>query len=1111
MKKLNILFLLLLIAINATAQNNVPLEQILQKEALRNFEKLSHEPVPAYYISYRVYEVTTVSAGSSFGEVNSNYQSKNRLLKAIVRVGSPELDNTHEIKTDENDWFSNNANCIELPIEENPEAIALLVWDYTDRVYKESMQRYQKVQANVAVKVAAEDKSPDFSSEKGEVYSEPVVSDKTLSKQASEMEERIRMYSATFRENQELVSGESSFRIELLRSYFVDTEGACITQNSLQYRLGMDASAVADDGMNLPLYKSYFAHSYKEMPDNKTVLNDAQEMSKMLSDLRRAPVVDTYAGPALLSPEASGVFFHEFFGHRIEGARMKQESDAQTFKKKVGEQVLSKDMTVFFDPTIRYYKKIPLSGSYVFDDEGVRGQRVEIVKNGTLENFLMSRTPIEGHLNSNGHGRGMIYFAPVTRQSNMIIESSAPKTEKELRLLMIDELKKQNKPYGYLFSKVSGGFTNTSRIDANAFNVTPLVVYRIYTDGRPDELVRGVNMIGTPLSMFSQIGACGTKQDVFNGYCGAESGSIPVSCVAPAIYVKMVETQKQAKSQNPPPLLPRPVGEQTAGNDPVMNSIKTEVNRNKEELHIGQMAPPYFIDYRMNQLNTLNIKATLGSLIFSRETPYCSGMATVQTGDYQQNNQNVIMSFDQLYGFNDGPTSTVFGTDDQAIRTHIWRTLDEKYKKATEQLGNKQSALAQMEIPEDEKNIPDFEQCPASEHIYPITPLKFDRKKMEAYITEASEVFKDYKELVESNVRLYAGTADVRYYNTEGTVCHYPNNLIALFIYTKAQSADGQEIGRTRCLPYDSFDDLPKLEELQSMCRQEGELMRKKLTASMIKETYVGPVLFEGEAIADIIDKLMIDPNTGVLAKRKPVALPDIKRYYSNHPSLNGNELEALQNKKVISRDLTLTSLSGTPEYNGRRLFGYYPVDAQGVAPDKELVLIQEGVLKNILTTRTPTKVFRKSNGHARVSIDGQGVFTLPGVLRLSSKETISSQELKRKLIDAAKEEDYDYAYIVRKVDGDSPTELYRINVKDGSEEMIRGAIIKDMLLRAFKRVSGVSAEENIYNRLRQDVKSTYIVPAAILFDEVDIVKDNKLTLKKNYIVDRPVSVSSQK
>lgn len=559
MRKMKLLFILFLIGMTSNALwASVPLEQILQAEAKRNLQKLSTEEVPAYYISYRVYEVTHQSGGSSFGELSNRNQSKNRLLHAIVRVGTPELDNTHEIKTKDGDWDFSGTGVVELPLENDEATLALILWDYTDKIYKESVQRYQKVKANVAVVVAAEDKSPDFSTEKSEMYSTPPISDKAFNQEADDLCERVKLYSGLFKANKELDSGDAYFQMNLVRSYFANTEGALISQNSLQYRISLNASTIAEDGMNLPLYKSYFSHTFKELPANKEVEKEALSISKTLSELRRAPVVDTYAGPALLSPEASGVFFHEFFGHRIEGARMKQEADAQTFKKKIGELVLAEDMSVFFDPTINYYKKIPLSGSYTFDDEGVRGQRVDIVEKGRLKSFLMSRTPIEEILQSNGHGRGMIYYTPVTRQSNMIIESSSPRTEEELRQILKDELIRQGKPYGYLFSKVSGGFTNTNRVNANSFNVTPLIVYRIYADGKPDELVRGVNMIGTPLSMFSQIGACGKEQDVFNGYCGAESGSIPVSCIAPAIFVKMVETQRQAKSHVQPPILPRP-------------------------------------------------------------------------------------------------------------------------------------------------------------------------------------------------------------------------------------------------------------------------------------------------------------------------------------------------------------------------------------------------------------------------------------------------------------------------------------------------------------------------------------------------------------------------
>jgi len=281
-------------------------------------------------------------------------------------------------------------------------------------------------------------------------------------------------------------------------------------------------------------------------------------MVKNLVALKNAPVADPYSGPALLSGRASGVFFHEIFGHRVEGQRLKKSYDAQTFKKKINEQVLPACLSVYCDPNQKDYKGHELNGYYQYDDQGVKGQHVSIVENGILKNFLMSRVPITGFPKSNGHGRAAYGSQPVARQSNLIVENNQPHTEAELHAQLIKLAKEQNKPYAYLFDDVVGGFTTTDRFNPNAFNVTPTLVYRVYTDGRPDELVRGVNLIGTPLSMFSQIDQAGGTSDIFNGYCGAESGSIPVSCVSPMMLVRQIETQKKAKSQDLPLILPRP-------------------------------------------------------------------------------------------------------------------------------------------------------------------------------------------------------------------------------------------------------------------------------------------------------------------------------------------------------------------------------------------------------------------------------------------------------------------------------------------------------------------------------------------------------------------------
>ena len=558
MKK-NFVLLLIAICIQQMAAQDLLL-QTLKSEADRNLVELKKQPVPAYYISYRVYDMATYNISASFGNILQSSPSTQRIFNASVRVGSPQLDNTHEIKEGNEQGYANynSSGYGTLGLEDNPSAWRITLWQKTDAMYVEATKRFEKVKANVAVKVSSEDKSPDFSVETTERYIEKPVKFSDLKLDSKAWEEKLKKFSAVFKENKDIINSQFSLQIELLNKYFADTEGAEICEPHIAYRLMMNASAKADDGMDLPLNKDYFVYDLKDLPSDEQIIADAKKMSETISKLRVAPVAETYTGPVLMSGKAASVFFHEIFGHRIEGARLKNETDAQTFKKKMGEMVLPVDMSVIYDPQLKKAHGFFMNGQYVFDDEGVRGQRVEIVKNGKLNSFLMSRSPIENFPKSNGHGRGMIYLNTFTRQSNTLIESTSPKSNKELRDMLIAQLKKEGKPYGYLMDVVEGGFTMTGRYMPNAFNVSPLLVYRIYVDGRPDEIVRGVDLVGTPLAIFSQIAACGNDYDIFTGYCGAESGWVPVACVSPSIYVKMIETQKKSKSQSQPPILTRP-------------------------------------------------------------------------------------------------------------------------------------------------------------------------------------------------------------------------------------------------------------------------------------------------------------------------------------------------------------------------------------------------------------------------------------------------------------------------------------------------------------------------------------------------------------------------
>jgi predicted Zn-dependent protease len=284
-----------------------------------------------------------------------------------------------------------------------------------------------------------------------------------------------------------------------------------------------------------------------------------KKVGQNVENLIAAKTTEPFVGPAIFSGRASGVFFHEIFGHRIEGHRQKDESEGQTFTTKVGEKILPDFLSVTFDPTRKQVAGVDLNGYYKYDDEGVLGKPVVAVENGILRSFLMSRSPIQGFDHSNGHGRRQPGLEVVSRQSNLIVSSTRSVPDEQLRRMLIDEIKKQNKPYGLFFEDITGGFTTTGRQGLQAFKVIPVMVYRVFPDGRPDELIRGADIVGTPLASFAKIVATSDKPEVFNGYCGAESGSVPVSAVSPAILISEIEIEKKDSGQDLLPLLPSPL------------------------------------------------------------------------------------------------------------------------------------------------------------------------------------------------------------------------------------------------------------------------------------------------------------------------------------------------------------------------------------------------------------------------------------------------------------------------------------------------------------------------------------------------------------------------
>jgi len=535
-----------------------PLMEYLADELTYSMERLSDEDgTKPYYINYTVYEEHTAALSATLGALVEDRRSDERNLNIDLRVGDYSLDNTHQMRGGGASHASGSGN-IRLPLEDDPYAIKHTLWYHTDRLFKQNVKRLAQVKTNLKVKVDEEDKSDDFSREESHVYYEPPV---TLAFDRKTWADRLRKISAVARSYPLVYSSSVSVSAFAGTRFMVTSEHTRLQTPERRYRMIVTAYAKADDGMDLSQSFSFSAAREEKLPGDAEIEEAFLSVINQVLALREAPIAEPYIGPAVLRNRASAVFFHEIFGHRIEGHRQKDVTEGHTFKKKIDKQVLPEFLDVYDDPLASQLGDIDLRGQYHFDDEGVEAERVTLVDRGILKGFLMSRSPVEGFACSNGHGRRQPGRAVASRQANLIVQSTNQVPFSELKRILVEECQRQGKPYGLLFDDISGGFTTTGRRGAQVFKVLPVVVYRVYADGRPDELIRGVDIVGTPLTCFEKIIRTGDDPAVFNGSCGSESGWIPVSAVSPSMLVSTIEIEKRTRAQSRPPILDPPIEE----------------------------------------------------------------------------------------------------------------------------------------------------------------------------------------------------------------------------------------------------------------------------------------------------------------------------------------------------------------------------------------------------------------------------------------------------------------------------------------------------------------------------------------------------------------------
>jgi predicted Zn-dependent protease len=531
----------------------------LKEELARSKTKLSlpKENGP-YFIRYTLRDYDERDLSARFGAIVDDSRQQARQANVEVRVGDYQFDNTTDDGSDmgfDMDDLDRYEPPVSAPVDNDREALRATLWLLTDARYKQALTALHKKRGARVSKVVEDESVASFSKEAPTRAIDPALNvafDKAL------WSERLRAASAVFKRHPDIFDAEVKLQVSHQVRTMVTTENTELVNEQVLYALHVTATSRAADGLLIEHGRSFYGAKESELPDSPGLTREIERLAREVEDLRRAPMLDPYNGPAILLPEAAGVFFHEALGHRLEGERQNSTTEGATFKGQIGNAILPSFVSVFDDPTLAVEGKVSLNGHYRFDDEGVASRPVALVERGVLRNYLKSRTPVKGSPASNGHGRASGTLDPIGRMANTIVRSEKRVPFETLKKMLMSEIKRQGKSFGLVIADINGGQTNTTTYDFQAFKGMPRIVFKVDARTGKETLVRGVEFVGTPIGSLNRILAASDKPGVFNGFCGAESGYVPVSTVAPALLLSEIELQRTRRAMERPPVLMPP-------------------------------------------------------------------------------------------------------------------------------------------------------------------------------------------------------------------------------------------------------------------------------------------------------------------------------------------------------------------------------------------------------------------------------------------------------------------------------------------------------------------------------------------------------------------------
>jgi len=520
----------------------------LEAEMARSLARLKQGSFgPPYFLAYRLHDVRHYEIVGSLGSFQADDLEDYRIAYVEARYGDRAFDNA--------DLSYQGVNA---PAPPDPAVLRHVFWQLTDQAYKGAISGWLEKKAKRTTELVTESLD-EFSLEppvqKKESLPRPSLDRKSL-------RALVQRLSAVFRAYPDIHESNVTIGAWWVRRFLLTSEGTRLLTPAerMPDELRATAATRADDGMRLEDSLFIPLRSFAEAPPPAELQRAMRGLAEELVTLRRAPVQEAAAAPAILDPEMAGVLFHEALGHKLEGQRQRDPHESQLFRDLVGKRILPDFLSVSDDPTLRAFRGSPLHGSYDFDSEGSPARSVILVERGVLKSFLMSRWPVKGFPSTNGHGRSDWRSHPTGRMANLIVSADGAVSRAELERRLLDLVRRAGKPYGFLLVGSSGGENPTNRESPQTLEVRPRLVYRIDAKTGQRTLVRGVKLVGTPLVVLNRIVAAGDDPTLANGFhCGAESGWVPVSQVAPSLLVSEVELQRLPEDRVLPPILPSPL------------------------------------------------------------------------------------------------------------------------------------------------------------------------------------------------------------------------------------------------------------------------------------------------------------------------------------------------------------------------------------------------------------------------------------------------------------------------------------------------------------------------------------------------------------------------